>query len=149
MWWCPGNNLTAVESIGSNKWSSYMKNYHMAWNNSGTPAVTWTTPSVIITSTGLKYTDPYLGNPVGWMCAGYWKSASNIGDIGHDTNGAGTLGIGTGPNHATTPNVGPGYWHNKSSTFLHLDSSAKTYSFEAATAMANNTKISFVLLRKN
>lgn len=98
---------------------------------------------------GLKYTDVYGGNPVGWTCAGHWKGINGGYDaFAFNSEGIDHKSAGTGPDHATWPNVGPGYWHNKTTTALHLDGSAKAYSFEAAKALADDYNANFFALRK-
>lgn len=97
---------------------------------------------------GLKYSDRYRGNPVGFACAGYrgllGNTQSNLIAFDNGGSGGGGGAYGTGPNHPTSPNVGPGYWHNGSTTALHLDSSAKAYSYDAAAALSNGTKTTFL-----
>jgi prepilin-type N-terminal cleavage/methylation domain-containing protein len=161
-WWCQANPLSTSNNTGvTNKASSYAQNPIVGGLNSGaTLYIRWTgNPNPIyrdkvpVTITGttqnlsfLRYDDRYRGNPVGWTCAGEWKVATNQGFLGSvyaanvDMGGS----VGTGPDHATRPNVGPGYWHGKATTALHLQGNASTYSYQTATEMSADTQVGFL-----
>lgn len=151
VWWCQANPLTQMLNPGSNRNASYMQNYFMGANNAGNTSITYSPSADSIVrqgpNNGLRYTDPLKGNPVGWTCAGFWKKTGTA--MMAQQHFATDTGIaGTGPDHATTPNVGPGYWHNKSTVAAHLDGSAKAYSFLAATTIGNDPNANFFILRK-
>lgn len=153
IWWCTGNLMTGHKQQPSGRYSSYMQNYSMNGSNTPTPDqkyMSWYSDTlqqiVKRPHVGLKYTDYYRGNPVGWTCAGFWKTGVNA--FAFNSEGIGDKGAGTGPDHATWPNVGPGYWHNKTTTALHLDGSVKGYTHEAAKALADDYNANFFALRK-
>lgn len=151
LWWCQGNPFTRIDNPGTSRQSTYLQNYFLGANTSGNTYITYQPTADSVTRTGpnngLKYTDYIRGNPVGWTCAGYWKKTGTaVMAMQHFANDTGIAG--TGPDHATTPNVGPGYWHNKATTAAHLDGSAKAYSFSAATTIGNDPNANFFILRR-
>lgn len=153
VWWCAGNELTSYEKSSQMRYASYMQNFSMNADMVTQPDkkyMTWykgvSSYTIKRQDMGLRFTDQYQGNPVGWTCAGNWKTVSN--SFAFNSEGIDHKTVGTGPDHPTHPNVGPGYWHSKATTALHLDGSVRAYSFEAATALAADYKANFFALRR-
>lgn len=154
LWWCQGNPFikaptSGTTNIGMGRYASYLQNVFMGSAAGGDTYIRYNPMADSVTRSGsnsLKYSDFVKGNPVGWTCAGFWKAGASAMAASHDLGGTGIAG--TGPDHATKPNVGPGYWHNRTTTAAHLDGSAKAYTFEAATLIGNNPNANFFDLRR-
>ncbi len=152
LWWCQANPFTSSTTLGMGAHGSYLQNVRLGASAGSNTNIGWVPFADLETrpSGGLRYSDHYRGDPVGWTCAGYWKTTGITMARSQDNGslGLGNEGVGTGPDHATYPNVGPGYWHNKTTTAAHLSGAARAYSFEAATQIGNDPSRNFFTLRK-